>query len=464
MAMQSASAAAPLPTAQVVGNAFVDQYYHILHRSPELVYKFYQDSSVLSRPDSNGMMTSVSTMQAINDKIQSFDYKNYSAEIKTADAQDSYQGGVIVLVTGCLTGTDNVRRKFTQTFFLAPQEKGYFVLNDVFRYIEEFEASEVNSALPNGAADLPSTVTLASDPEPHPASDHSAFDSTTALEAEDTQNGAEVYDPSDSETGSVVEEVVNEPQSKSTPIETVMVISSDLSATPEEKKSYASIVKVPKATPRSTPVYVPTSSARSLPANVNQQAHSPEQTSPEPHASAPAVESGPESSNVHEEGYSIYVRNLALNATPQHLEEEFKKFGAIKCDGIQVRSNKQGSCFGFVEFESLESMQNAIKASPVSIGGRQAVVEEKRTNTRVVSSGRVRYPSTRGGFRSDSFRGRGSFGGGRGYGRSEFRNQGEFSSRPKASGGRNAETYQRVEQSGSGRFNRQGANKGAISA
>ena len=39
-------------------------------------------------------------------------------------------------------------------------------------------------------------------------------------------------------------------------------------------------------------------------------------------------------------GYSIYVRNLALNATPQHLEEEFKKFGAIKCDGIQVRSNK----------------------------------------------------------------------------------------------------------------------------
>ena len=85
---------------------------------------------------------------------------------------------------------------------------------------------------------------LVSFPEPHPASDHSAFDSTTALEAEDTQNGAEVYDPSDSETGSVVEEVVNEPQSKSTPIETVMVIGSDLSATPEEKKSYASIVRL----------------------------------------------------------------------------------------------------------------------------------------------------------------------------------------------------------------------------
>ncbi|KAK7244494.1 hypothetical protein RIF29_39317 [Crotalaria pallida] len=34
------------PNAQVVGNAFVEQYYHILHHSPELVYRFYHDSSV----------------------------------------------------------------------------------------------------------------------------------------------------------------------------------------------------------------------------------------------------------------------------------------------------------------------------------------------------------------------------------------------------------------------------------
>jgi len=34
------------------------------------------------------------------------------------------------------------------------------------------------------------------------------------------------------------------------------------------------------------------------------------------------------------------VRNLPLNATPQQLEEEFKRFGTIKHEGIQVRSNK----------------------------------------------------------------------------------------------------------------------------
>lgn len=40
------------------------------------------------------------------------------------------------------------------------------------------------------------------------------------------------------------------------------------------------------------------------------------------------------------EGHSIYVRNLPMNASVAQLEEEFKKFGPIKSNGIQVRSNK----------------------------------------------------------------------------------------------------------------------------
>lgn len=84
------------------------------------------------------------------------DYKNFKAEIKTADAQDSYKDGVIVLVTGCLTGKDNLRRKFTQTFFLAPQDKGYYVLNDIFRYVEENEP-DVSAGPVVGIDDIPST-------------------------------------------------------------------------------------------------------------------------------------------------------------------------------------------------------------------------------------------------------------------------------------------------------------------
>lgn len=75
--------------------------------------------------------------QDINEKILSLGYGEYNAEIISVDAQESYGGGVLVLVTGFMSGKDSTRQKFTQCFFLAPQEKGYFVLNDLFRYVDE---------------------------------------------------------------------------------------------------------------------------------------------------------------------------------------------------------------------------------------------------------------------------------------------------------------------------------------
>ncbi|XWS51236.1 hypothetical protein CRYUN_Cryun12cG0159300 [Craigia yunnanensis] len=454
MAMQEGNPA-HTPSAQVVGNAFVEQYYLILHQSPNLVHRFYQDSSRLSRPDMYGNMTTVTTMQAINEKVLLLNYEDYTAEIKTADAQDSFEKGVIVLVTGCLTGKDNVRKKFTQTFFLAPQDKGgYFVLNDVFRYVEEKELQ--NSVPVNGVSEQASASALT--PEPVPTDDYLAEDSLTypeeeynnnnGAEVEDINNGAEFCDPSDKEEGSVIEEEVVEPQKIASQNESVAAVdSTPVVLEDAPKKSYASIVKVMKSNRASTPVYVPINNVRAAPSDQQSIA-------PAPEAAVPNTDSAPESSNDNEEaeGHSIYVRNLPYNATPAQLEEAFKKFGPIKHNGIQVRSNKQGFTFGFVEFETASSVQSALEASPITIGDRQAAVEEKRTNTQVVSSGRARYSSGKGGFRSDSFRARGNFGSGRGggYSRNEFRNQGEFSGRPKGSGGRNGDNYQPVNQNGRG--------------
>lgn len=75
--------------------------------------------------------------QDIDKKILSMGYSELSAEIISVDAQESFGGGVLVLVTGFMIGKDDIKQKFTQCFFLAPQEKGYFVLNDVFRYVDE---------------------------------------------------------------------------------------------------------------------------------------------------------------------------------------------------------------------------------------------------------------------------------------------------------------------------------------
>ncbi|KAL9157875.1 hypothetical protein ABFS82_08G031600 [Erythranthe guttata] len=417
MATQTANPP-PAPSAQVVGNAFVEQYYHILHHSPELVFRFYQDVSVLSRPDPNGLMTTVTTMKSINDKICSLDYKNYKAEIKTADAQDSYADGVIVLVTGYLTGKDNRRRKFTQTFFLAPQDKGYYVLNDLFRYAEESEP-EISSGLVTGVVEAPPT-SVAQDPEPlrvvdSPIVNHATpqLEEVEVIEEKIDEQGTDEIEVSDDKD--VLVEAESHSNENHVSAVTDPVTSSSQDDTP--KKSYASILSsLTKKSP--TKVYVPAKTAK-VPVKTEKQQRQPAAEESVIESSVPvAPNNAPESKDAQDEveGHSIYVRNLPLDITVSQLEVEFEKFGTIKPNGVQVRSNQlQSFCFGFVEFEEFSSMQSAIKASPITIGNYQATVEIKRTTTRG-GSGRGRFNFPRGGFRNDNFRGRGNFGGGGGGG------------------------------------------------
>jgi hypothetical protein len=46
---------------------------------------------------------------------------------------------------------------------------------------------------------------------------------------------------------------------------------------------------------------------------------------------------------------------------PAEVEEQFAQFGPIKPGGVNVRSQKQGVCYAFVEFENSISAQNAIE-------------------------------------------------------------------------------------------------------
>ncbi|GMI69220.1 hypothetical protein like AT3G25150 [Hibiscus trionum] len=437
---QEVPAGITAPGPDVVGNAFVHQYYLILHQSPELVHRFYQDSSKLGRPEENGIMSITSTMQAINEKILALGYGEFTAEIISIDAQDSHDGGVLVLVTGYLTAKDKLKRKFTQTFFLAPQDKGYFVLNDIFRYVDDGKFESGSQDPVNNTE-----TSLATEQDSSPALENH-IDQFEPLPEE--ANG-QVYNPSEDGDGSneeeeaSVAEVVDDLQ---------MVSESNSKIEDVPKKSYASILKVMKE--NAIPVSIPTHSP------LKPSAKSNEQPRPAPPPAAPAIVSDAQiSSNnivengnnqdVEAEGPSIYIKGLPLTATPSMLENEFKKFGPIKSGGIQVRSQK-GFCFGFVEFEMASSVQSAIEASPINIGGRKAVVEEKRSTSR---GNRGRSSS---GYRNEGARGRGNYSGGRVYGRGEFGNRGNNRGGYFNRGG---DGYQRGEHMGSsngGRVSRSG--------
>ncbi|GMY33851.1 putative G3BP-like protein [Fagus crenata] len=447
---QEVTAPASPPTAEVVGNAFVHQYYLILHQSPELVHRFYQDDSKLGRMEGNGTMSITTSMQAINEKILSLHYGELVAEILTVDAQDSFNGGVLVLVTGYLTAKDSLRRKFTQSFFLAPQDKGYFVLNDVFRYVDDGSQGFVNDA----------EVPLTPDPEPSLVQDNPVSETTAALP--EVVDREEVYNPSENGQASIEEEEVPVAEVVDEVSDEWQIVAEPNSKIEEvPKKSYASIVKVMKESAASF------STSTSVPRRpVSKSQEQPVTAGPPPalvsETPVSSTNANENSSNKESEadGHSIYIKGLPLNATNTLLENEFKRFGPIKSGGIQVRSQK-GFCFGFVEFEVASAVQSAIEASPIVISGRDAVVEEKRSTSR--GNGKGRFSSGRGaGYRNEGGRGRGNgnYGGGRGYGR-DFNGRSEFGSRNGNRGGfsnRGGDGYQRADHAGGngGRANRAG--------
>lgn len=100
--------------------------------------------------------------QGINDAVKSCTYKGSESIVEAVHAQDSIMGSVIVGVIGTLTDNENVKRKFAQNFFLAPQETGgFYVRNDILQFLEvdETEASfsdppEVPHAVPKSPVAL----------------------------------------------------------------------------------------------------------------------------------------------------------------------------------------------------------------------------------------------------------------------------------------------------------------------
>lgn len=97
--------------------------------------------------------------QGISDAIKSCTYKGCDPIVEAVHAQDSVMGSVIVGVTGTLTDRENVKRKFAQTYFLAPQETGGFcVHNDILHFLDVDEPK----AFLSDHSEVPQAVTIKS--------------------------------------------------------------------------------------------------------------------------------------------------------------------------------------------------------------------------------------------------------------------------------------------------------------
>ncbi|XP_077250864.1 nuclear transport factor 2 (NTF2) family protein with RNA binding (RRM-RBD-RNP motifs) domain-containing protein [Tasmannia lanceolata] len=442
---------APVPAIQV-GTYFVGKYYQVLQQQPNFVHQFYTDTSTMIRVDGDTRETATAMVQ-IHSLIMSLNFTGI--EIKTAHSLDSWNNGVLVMVSGSVETKDfNGRRNFVQTFFLAPQEKGYFVLNDMFLFIDDHQIHQHPAAiLAHGNFEAKLNT---SNPLPESGSDNMMgreiqtrdFVASEHVEENDTVDKYSIPEPPQqvSEADNIVEETPVEESTPSFPV-TVPTTVQDPPPVPVEeptgeppKQTYASILRVAKG--HSGPLVAPQASVYKnaapvasewpqAPHSATQQSYLASSMGPE-RSGAEAVEEivTPEEEG---DGRSVYVRNLPSAVLASDVEREFKNFGRIKPDGVVIRDRKDiGVCYAFIEFEDAPSVQNAVKASPIYFGGRQVHIEERRSNSSTARGGRGRGRG-RGGYQTEAPRGRfgaRTFGRGSGQDGSDR----DYSNKPRGNG------------------------------
>ncbi|XP_019180824.1 PREDICTED: ras GTPase-activating protein-binding protein 1-like [Ipomoea nil] len=372
-------------SAEKVGCAFISQYYQVLDLRPEDTHKFYKDSSVAGWEGNDGVVHSVTTMKGINDMIMSSDYKDSEVQVKSIHAQDSLQGSILLVVTGNLIGKDEeVTRNFSHTFLLASQERGFFVLNDILRFVDTHPPSTPQES---------ATISIHKPPD-SPPSDSVISELDEVLENVCSSKGS-ALNPSYAE---ITAETISKPSPD--------LIHPKQPAAVVHKTTYLETLSKERSCPPALAVQI-----------VRVSAIDGSLVAPKPQLDGInsvgkiATPAGDETAMLFPGSKGIYVGGLPPNTTKHELAEAVKIFGRVKKnDGVQViqdYKNEDGFTYGFVHFESEESARKAVEAHNFIVRGKEAYITYKKSSTSGGNGGRGRSPPARGGFRQGSPPGKG---------------------------------------------------------
>ncbi|KAG8665636.1 hypothetical protein FPOAC1_010435 [Fusarium poae] len=128
-----------------VGWYFVEQYYNTLSKSPEKLHLFYGKRSQFVYGQEAEVANVSVGRQLIQERIKELDFQDCKVRVSNVDSQASFEN-IVIQVIGETSNKGAEPRKFVQTFVLAQQPSGYFVLNDILRYIDEETEAEATTA------------------------------------------------------------------------------------------------------------------------------------------------------------------------------------------------------------------------------------------------------------------------------------------------------------------------------
>ena len=435
----------------MIGNVFVQQYYSIMSTTLDELYKFYNNGSTLHvcgvgvpplpGADAMGDQT-VRTQAGIHARFNQLGYRGKRCEVRTVDSSHSIGGSVVVMVTGAITDGGVDRRAFTQTFVLAPQEGGYYVLNDLVRFLGNDE----------GAAAVATDTAVSTPvkaPEPPVTAPPAPTRPTGAVSLEELEarmNAAALACTFGAAAADVVKEAAEAAAAAEVVKETAAaIVEPETDAKePEGPTTYASIAAKMRA---AAAAKAPNAVSKAKPAA---PAKAPVASSADP---APAHKTTHEKLT-HDPVTAVFVRNIPQSADEASIEAAFAKIGPIATVTIRTAkrapdasgdaaaaSDKPAGRYAFVQFERAESAQAAIEAV-IEMDGRALSVEEKRE-----TSGGHRNQGQGGG----GANGRGKIANnnaGRGGNQRDGRQQGTRGPRRDGEGGKNQGQGERRAQGG----------------
>ncbi|KAL2817240.1 hypothetical protein BDW59DRAFT_152847 [Aspergillus cavernicola] len=470
-----------------VGWYFVEQYYTNMSRSPDKLHLFYSRRSQLVFGTEAEMVPVAVGQKAIQEKIKQLDFQDCKVRVLNVDSQASFDN-ILVSVIGEISNKQEPSRKFVQSFVLAQQPNGYYVLNDIFRYMVDEEEAADDAAVSAAPAEEPELEAPEQPAAETTEVEESQVDAEAAVEAVDEKleevkeadaeapvaetapqtNGTEHAEPvpevseaPDAPAEAEPEPEPLEPERPATP-EPTPAPPAQKEAQPPAKgpvaparavpKTWASIASKPGAAVPVVPA-IPVAPAKPAPANAPDAAPAPasQPTAPTPVAAAaaaaapaPAPESVP-SQPSSTDGAGWQTAGHDHKKSQARSGEEQNALGYIKnvtdkVDANLLRQNlsrfgklkhfdvsRQKNC-AFVEFADSAGYTAAVAANPHQVGTEQVNVEERRTRGNAYA-GNTNYGPGRGG----AGRGRGDRAGSQGRGGFQRDGRGGFA--PRGRGG-----------------------------
>ncbi|RII24120.1 NTF2 and RRM domain containing protein [Alternaria sp. MG1] len=361
------AAASEIPKDEV-GWYFVEQYYTTLSKSPDRLYLFYNKRSQYVSGVEEDKVNVCLGQKAINERIKELDFKDTKVRVTNVDSQGS-DANIVIQVIGEISNQGQPHKRFVQTFVLAEQTNGYFVLNDIFRYladepVEEDEDQQEQAAPANGVTEPAPTAAVPENADLN-KSDEIATSEEDLNKVDDKLHQAAQEEPS-------VEEVA-----PAAPAQQV----------PEEIEQPAA-EEAPAATAAPARDQSPATSQGEAAGWQTATGHKKEQSR--------AQNAGPAADPDQKRAY---IKNVYSQVDDAALKTALTKYGEIEYLDIS-----RGKNCAFVDFKTPAGFQAAVAANPHTINGIEIKVEERRQNPGQFNRG--------GGFsRGGAPRGRGGMGG-----------------------------------------------------